>query len=174
MPHFWMTYIQVEDLMGTVALARNMDAIIEMVDEENQVALIRDPLGAGFTIYAGNEFNSRTSGIPNRLIWNELHVSDVSKVLPFYQAIFDWKIEAKDESNYFVYDNNGEHISTIQELSNNIKGKYEYWVSCFGTDNLQLTKTKILQNDGSIVLDEGNRILFTDNGGQAFFYVIEI
>lgn len=174
MPHFWMTYIQVNDLLGTVEQARNHGAIIEMVDEESQVALIRDPMGAGFTIYAGDEFDARTESTPGRLIWNELHVSDASKVIPFYQAIFNWKIEANDEHNYFVYDKDGTHISTIQELSNDVKGKYEYWVSCFGTSDLQETKSRILDKGGLIVLDEGSRILFTDNGGQAFFYAVEV
>ena len=50
MPHFWMTYIQVNSVAETVAKAKKLGAIIEMIDNNSPigtVALIRDPQGAG-------------------------------------------------------------------------------------------------------------------------------
>ena len=63
MPSFWMSYIQVESVSETVEKARELGGIIELVDLENSiggVALIRDVLGAGFTVYEGEMLNSRT------------------------------------------------------------------------------------------------------------------
>lgn len=124
MPHFWMTYIQVNNLQQTVENARQLGGIIEMeqiLPNFGKVALIRDPLGAGFTVYEGEHLQStRTSNTENTLIWNELHVSDASKVIPFYEGIFDWKFEPEQNRIYKIY--SGEtHISDLLEIDNDIK-----------------------------------------------------
>ena len=31
---------------------------------------------------------------PNALVWNELFISDYSKVAPFYRGIFNWSFES--------------------------------------------------------------------------------
>lgn len=175
MPHFWMTYIEVNDIKNTVEKARELGGIIEIQEEIpgfGNIALIRDPQGAGFTIYQGNNLSStRTKNQSNTLIWNELHVSNAQAVIPFYEGIFDWKICQNPSDFYKVRNRHEEHIANILEIPNEIKGKYEYWVCTFGVDNLQQTKNTILQNSGSVIIDEGNRILCADNSGQAFFYI---
>lgn len=97
MPHFWMTYIQVNDASKVITTAKALGGIIEMelgMTGFGKIALIRDPQGAGFTIYEGDYLNStRSNSIPNALIWNELHVSDAQKVVPFYTKVFDWEIK---------------------------------------------------------------------------------
>lgn len=175
MPHFWMTYIQVNNASDTVAKAQQLGGIIEMQDEIpyfGKVALIRDPQGAGFTIYEGNQFDStRTKDTPNTLIWNELHVSDLSAVVSFYTGIFNWRLDMIDNEHIRVFNHLGEHITDMIESPNEYKGKYEYWISCFRVENLELSKKKILQHGGQLIVDEGYRMLFTDNSEQAFFYI---
>lgn len=178
MPHFWMTYIQVNNVESTVAKARELGGIIEMEQSMRgfgKMALIRDPQGAGFTIYEGESLKStRTENEVNTLIWNELHISNAQKIIPFYEGIFNWKF-TETLSNYFEITNgNGEYIADALQIPNEFKGKYEYWVCTFGVADLQKTKDKILDNGGSIVINEGKRILFTDNSGEAFFYVQEV
>lgn len=174
MPHFWMTYIQVADVKETVAKAKALGGIIELVDESNPigpVALIRDPQGAGFTIYGGDALNTRTQTRTNTLIWNEIHVSDMTKIIPFYAGIFDWTFHESEKDVYQIYTADGTHVADARCIPNDYKGKFEYWVCTFGVDNLSATKNKILANGGNIVMDEGERILFVDNSEQAFFYV---
>lgn len=177
MPHFWMSYIAVDSVAETVAKARALGGIIELeqtLTDNDMVALIRDPQGAGFTVYEGNSLAvTRTENQANTLIWNELHVSDVKKVLPFYQGIFAWQIEPKDNKNehWCIIDTQGKTIGNIIEIPNEIKGKYEYWVCTFGVSNLKHSKEKILSLGGTVVMDEGKRVLVTDNSGEAFFYI---
>ncbi len=177
MPHFWMTYIQVNNANETVAVAKKLGGIIEMQDEIpyfGTIALIRDPQGAGFTIYEGEVLtNTRTRCTNNTLIWNELHVSEMDKVISFYEGIFNWNFESNRYGSVQVVNHNSEHIADIQEIPNILKGKYEYWVSCFGVHDLSSTKAKIVENGGKEVLNEGNRILFMDNSEQAFFYIVQ-
>lgn len=178
MPHFWMTYIQVNDVESTVAKARELGGIIEMEQSMRgfgKVALIRDPQGAGFTVYEGENLKStRTENEENTLIWNELHISNAKNIIPFYEGIFYWKFTKKSANHFQVYNRKDEHIADALEIPNEYKGKYEYWVCTFGVENLQKTKSLILENGGSIVIDEGERILFTDNSEQAFFYIQEV
>ncbi|PIA77387.1 hypothetical protein BFR04_08025 [Gaetbulibacter sp. 4G1] len=178
MPHFWMTYIKVANLDVTIDKAKQLGGIIELSYEMNgfgKVALIRDPQGAGFTIYEGDKLkNTRTKNIKNTLIWNELHVSDVTKIIPFYQEIFNWQIVQNQNEIYEVLNNEGEYIADIMEIQNQYKGKYEYWVCMFGVENLATSKKLILENGGSLINQENNRMLFTDNSKEAFFYIKEV
>ena len=177
MPHFWMTYFRVENVDRCVDLAKEKAGIIEVTQDMSpfgKIALIRDPQGAGFTIYEGDKLkNSRTINEHNTLIWNELHVSNSEKVIPFYEALFKWNIK-KESQGYFKVYHNEEHIVDILEIDNTIKGKYEYWVNTFGVESLQKTKYRILEHGGAVILEENQRTLFTDHSHQAFFYVREI
>lgn len=178
MPHFWMSYIQVNSVTETVQKAKELGGIIELESQINngdKVALIRDPLGAGFTVYEGNQLqNIRTKNTANTLIWNELHVSEASKVIPFYQGIFNWNIIQDHESSYKVFNLQNEHIATIQEISNAYKGTYEYWVCTFGVEDIEASKETILKQGGTVITTEENRILFSDNSNESFFYVKEV
>ena len=178
MPHFWMTYIQVNDVSTTVEKARAIGGIIEMEQSLNdfgKVALIRDPQGAGFTIYEGSQLKStRTQNESDTLIWNELHVSNAQNIIPFYEGIFDWKFYEVSAGYFNVYNSKNEHIADTLGISNSDKGKYEYWVCVFGVSSLVDTKHKILNKGGAIINVDSERILFTDHSGEAFFYIQEV
>lgn len=178
MPHFWMSYIQVNDAEGTVKKARELGGIIEMEQvfpNFGKVALIRDPQGAGFTIYEGeNLLPTRTENQANTLIWNELHVSNAQKIIPFYEGIFDWTFHQTDRYHFEIHNGAHQHIADALEIPNEYKGKYEYWVCTFGVKHLQETKNKILEHGGNVIVDEGSRILLTDDSKQAFFFIQEI
>lgn len=177
MPHFWMSYIQVNSVADTVEKAKSLGGIIELqldIAGFGKVALIRDPQGAGFTVYEGDSITpSRTENQTNTLIWNELHISDASKILPFYEGIFAWRFaaDAQTPEHYRVHNDSGEHIADALVIPNDIKGKYEYWVCTFGVSDLQVSKEKILANGGSVIIDEGERLLMSDNSDSAFFYI---
>ena len=176
MPHFWMTYMQVRDVSHAVSKAKALGGIIEMeqfLDNFGKIALIRDPKGAGFTVYEGEALKStRTEKNLNTLIWNELHVSDANTVIPFYEGIFNWKFQQENEHHFKVY-NQSEYIADVLEIQNDYKGKYEYWICTFGVDDLDTTTAKIISNGGKLIKDEGHRRLFTDHSGEAFFYTTE-
>jgi len=176
MPSFWMSYIQINNVEATVEIAREFGGIIELVDLEasiGKIALIRDPAGAGFTVYEGDMLNVRTQDTPNTLIWNELFVSDVSKVKAFYEAIFNWTIVPSETNRYSILDTEGNEIAVINEVSNFIKGKYEYWAVFFGAKDVAKTKAKVLQNGGSLVYEDSYSTVLADSFG-AFFHVMDV
>lgn len=176
MPSFWMSYIQVNSVEETVDLARALGGIVELVDLEasiGKIALIRDPLGAGFTVYEGDRLNVRTQNRPNTLVWNELFISNLSKVKDFYEGIFQWKIDVDNSSlRHLIYDRAGEEVAAISEVPNDVKGKYEYWGVYFGVNNIQETKQGVLNNGGSLVYEDSYSTVLADSFG-AFFHLVE-
>ena len=93
MPHFWMSYFQVEDVVETVKLAQALGAIIEVKSTDfynGKIALIRDTQGAGFTVYDGDNLNFEANRKGGVIAYNELHVSDSNNVISFYEKIFNW------------------------------------------------------------------------------------
>lgn len=173
MPSFWMSYIQVANVEKTVEKARELGGIIELVEIDTtigNIALIRDTLGAGFTIYDGNAFNSRTKNEENTFIFNELHVSNATKAISFYKALFNWEFKETVKDNFAVYNSQKDHIATINEIPNSIKSKYEYWICVFGVKDVQKTLKIIEEHNGILIFDEGERLLCSD-GSEAFFYI---
>lgn len=170
MPHFWMSYIQVDDLEATVESAKSLGGIIEMTESAaiGKVALIRDPLGAGFTVYQGSYLkNARTENKPDRLIWNELHVSNAEAVMPFYEAVLGWQFKRKGLNKYEIFSGK-QHISDLHEIPNSLKGKYEYWACCFGVSDLEKTIDIVKDWGGKVIYDMGANVMVTDNSGEAF------
>ena len=178
MPHFWMTYIQVDDADSIVLKARALGGVIEadeVIQDFGRIALIRDPQGAGFTIYEGDRLEcTRTVNQANTLIWNELHVSSIQSIIPFYEGVFNWNFVKKGQDCWEMHHDQNVYIADAREIANKYKGKYEYWICTFGVHSLETTRTKILALGGSLVQDDGKRILFADHSGQAFFYVQEV
>ncbi|MEM7478427.1 MAG: VOC family protein [Planctomycetota bacterium] len=173
MPHFWMSYIAVGDAMQVAETAKGFaGAKVELTDDfyDGKVALIRDPQGAGFTVYDGGKLDSRKLDT-GHLVWNELHVSDASQVLPFYEQLFGWTMRpGKEEGQYGAFDSQ-EHVANILVIPNEMKGEYEYWVCTFAVDDLAEAKAKIQAHGGGVISDEGHRIMMHDDSGEAFFYI---
>ena len=175
MPHFWMTYIQVSNVERTVAEAKKLGGIVELSSPFpgwGTVALIRDPLGAGFTVYEGSVQKSvRTEDQPNTLIGNALHVSDVGKIAPFYEQLLGWRFTQSAPGEYHIHNPNNEFQASAMEIPNAWKGSYEYWVCTFGVTNVAASVEKALEHGGTVISDEGHRVLVTDHSQQAFFYL---
>lgn len=176
MPSFWMSYIQVESVTETVAKAKILGGSIELVDTENiigGIALIRDPLGAGFTIYEGAILKHRYQNKTNALIWNELFVSNHKKIKPFYEGIFNWKIIESSDARFDILDSQQNTIGNINVVDNTMKGKYEYWWVFFGVHDTAVTKKRALKNGGSLIYEDEHLTALADPFG-AFFHVIPL
>ena len=184
MPSFWMSYIHVQDIHQTVRAAEERGAKIEIKPQTapggGQIALIRDPAGAGVTCFEGDDLGGRGgTGSFGRMVWNELHISDLSRVESFYTHVFGWTIKAtNDTGRYKIYASSSESvpIAGIQVTSNEIKGDKEYWGVYFSVDNLANASKCIEQNGGQIVAEqplEGLPALLAFDPQGAAFYVVE-
>jgi len=174
MPHFWMSYFQVDSVMETVALAGKLGAKVEIPSAEffgGTIALIRDPQGAGFTVFEGKNLVFGSTDSVGSVLRTELHVSNLQNVVPFYSQLFEWNLTPLDDHHYRVETESNERVIELLQIDNERKGKYEYWTISFKTDDLVSTSKRIKDAGGSLISDEGHKKLFTDNSGEAFFYL---
>jgi len=177
MPHFWMSYFQVDSVKDTVRIAEAQGGKVEIAYtkfNKGHVALIRDPQGAGFTVYEGDALYFDTVQSVGTIIRTELQVSDLQKVWPFYSSIFEWEYSVISSEIYEVISTKDQSNITIREYPNSLKGKYEYWVCTILAKDLNKTSQAITQHGGKIISMEKDRILMTDNTQEAFFYIAAI
>jgi len=174
MPHFWMNYIQTDNLENVVQKAKAHGGKVEIDNAPfygGKIALIRDPMGAGFTVYEGTDLGKNKAASSSLIKSRELHTSISQNVISFYQELFDWHINLVSDTQYDIINNTGKRLGQILELSYQFKGQYEYWATEFFVPNLSKTMTRLKDLGGEEISNEGHRILATDPFGEAFFYV---
>lgn len=182
LPSFWMSYIAVDHIEQTIAAARRLGGKVEVgpipFGEGASIALIRDPLGAGFTVYQGDELGPPSTGTPpGHVAWNALYISDASAVMPFYQALFGWRIEAdpKLQGVFTVSSATGNAIAAIHQLPEEVRGPFQYWGAHFAVPDLQAAKAQIAAGGGEIVSEDADphrpALLARDPDGAAFYLV---
>ena len=181
MPSFWMSYIHVQDLEQVVRMAEKWGGRVELQPQPfaggGRIALIRDPLGAGFTCYEGREFETPEKGVPyGRVVWHELHISALDKVQAFYTNVFGWTIQPSGHADrYEIFGLLGELIAGIQVTSNDIKGDKEYWGVYFAVESLSHSAKQIERSGGLVAMKQplGNlpSLLAYDPQGAAFYLV---
>ena len=176
MPSFWMSYIQVAGINETVTRAKALGGIVELVDSSQSVgkiALIRDPLGAGFTVYDGGQLHARFDQEPHTLVWNELFVSDLDRVRPFYEGLFSWRLEDAHPHRLLIKDSSGKSLGAIQEVSNELKGKKEYWGVFFGSKKPAEIIDLALKHEGKLLYQDAKIAALTDPFG-ALFHISQV
>ena len=180
MPSFWMSYLMVDDVEKVVEKAKKIKGVIVEIeptyfDENSKIALIRDPSGAGFTVYEGVDLNGKYDTndfeYDGSMILNTLHINDLNLVKEFYESVFEFEIvKQKNQSgSYDILNENKNKIAIIEVFLDEIKGKFQYWMPIFGVKNLKNSEKIIFDLDGekSWEVDE-KKIIFSDNQGGSF------
>ncbi len=166
LPSFWMSYIAVPSVVDCVATAKTLGAKVELHDTEKDMALIRDPLGAGFSVCGPNLGPSPMAPGHGRRRGHALHVSDLLVVAPFYTALFDWTFEDGAFRN-----DKGWFVAKAFEESDAQRGGYEYWSVAFGVRDVAMA-TRIIEANGGAIAGPCNSgagaLSATDPNGAAF------
>ena len=176
MPCFWMSYIAVSSVEQAIADGIRLGGKVEVgpLDwgDGSRIALIRDPLGAGFTVVEGGAFSPR-SRVPQHgsMAWNALYVSNADPIIPFYQALFDWRItpQSNAATRYDVTGISAQRISTIHELPTEQRGEEQYWAVHFAVDDLAAARESIVAGGGQFEALGGESAFVRDPDGAALF-----
>ena len=182
LPSFWMSYIESDDIGRTVERARELGGNVELgpqaLGDGESIALIRDPLGAGFTVYEGNRLLPRAAvPAPGQMAWNVLYVSDAATVADFYTDLFEWRIsrEAQTETRCRICNRQGEFVSEIREQGDEERGGYEYWGVHFAVADPADARDRVSALGGTILSEDltasGMVLAAQDPGGAAFYLV---
>ncbi|MEM7440214.1 MAG: VOC family protein [Pseudomonadota bacterium] len=168
MPPFWMSYLTVRDIHAVVAEAKATDGATVDVPPcpfgDGTMALIRDPLGAGFTCYEGPDINSKGDGTRSgQMIWNELFTEDIVAVEPFYSRVLGFNLVRDadaDSQRVRVLNANGEEIAGIQAAPASVRSEKVYWLPLFSVDRLA--------KSGPIVTQAGGQIISKNEGADGY------
>lgn len=177
LPSFWMSYIAVNDVQAAVEVAIAHGGKVELGPAEwdagGAYALVRDPLGAGFTMLEGNDFSSHHWSGAGARLGHGLFVSSVAAVQSFYAAVFGWDYELVD-SGVFAIQNRGRTAGHLHEVPDPaVRGKEQYWAVLFGVQEASLGTANLARIGGEQIaettLPEGTAKLIRDPDGAAFF-----
>ena len=176
MPCFWMSYIAVNSAAQVVAVGTELGGQVELGPfdwgDGSQVALIRDPLGAGFTVVEGGDFTARADNPQHgSMAWNGLYVSEANVVIPFYQRLFGWQItpHASQLERYDIANSVGKCISSIHELPTESRGKEEYWAIQFAVSDMAAARKTVVDAGGNFQALPDGTAFVRDPDNATFF-----
>ncbi|WP_299616834.1 VOC family protein [Pelagibius sp.] len=176
MPSFWMSYIRVQNLERTVEAAKeHQGAIVEIgphrFDDTARIALVRDPSGAGFTLYEGpviERAEDRLGAVAR--IYH--HSRDIGLIEAFYGDLFGWRFEEVRRDPWPVFDirhRDGALVARAEEVPKEIRGKFSYWMPCFAVASAADASATISSLGGTVfaAFDDGS-VLAADRQGAHF------
>ncbi|KIC31153.1 VOC family protein [Leisingera sp. ANG-M6] len=180
MPSFWMSYVHVEDLDARVEAARRHEgAIIEIepqpFDEHSRIALVRDPSGAGFTMVEGSSLTPPEGPPqPGHAVRRFHHLPDIALIADFYKDLFGWTFHKTAEAPWPVYDirhPDGSLVAVAEEVPEEIRGKFRYWMPCFAVGSLEQAAEKLSALGGEVTVElPDGRLMGADPQGAAFMF----
>ncbi|MEO0370662.1 MAG: VOC family protein [Pseudomonadota bacterium] len=180
MPPFWMSYLAVDDLDAVVARAKTIEGVIVDVEPtafgDGRMALIRDPMGAGFTCYDGPSIDSKGDGSDHgRMVWNELITSDIGAVEAFYRVVLGLTVvpDRDYEARVKLQNAQGQDVAGIQAVKEDQRSSKVYWMPFFSVDTLSAFGPRIDAAGGEIVsrakhFGGHDTAICYDNTGAAF------
>jgi predicted enzyme related to lactoylglutathione lyase len=100
----WSSYVSVEDVEGSAARARGLEATIlaEPFDvmDSGRMAVLRDPTGAHLHLWQpGRHAGAGRVNDTGCMVWNELATPDVGRAGGFYGELLGWHVET-DATGY--------------------------------------------------------------------------
>lgn len=123
-PQHWLAYVSTPDVDKTVMQARDHGAQVHVPPSDLAVgrfAVLADPQGAAFAVFAPNEPPEDTAFAPQRgdVSWHELLTTDYEKALGFYSELFEWeKTESMDMGETGIYQMYGRHGKSLGGMFN--------------------------------------------------------
>ncbi len=172
MPSFWMSYVTVSELGEALEHVAATGGRVELADEH--FALIRDPLGAGFTLFRdpGTGPAARYCAHGQRA-GHGYFCSDFSAVRDFYRTLFGWEFEGSALDTAVIRTKDGASVASALQLPEQVRGKEQYWAIRFAVDDLVGAADRARDAGGALVtmtdLPEGPAALIRDPDGAACF-----
>jgi predicted enzyme related to lactoylglutathione lyase len=102
-PPFWLPFISVANADRTLKKAKAAGATViagpQDVPGAGRMAILADPVGAGFAIWeARGHPGTRLKAVPGTICWHDLNTPDKAASGKFYGKVFGWKTHTRDFS----------------------------------------------------------------------------
>lgn len=182
----WLTYIAVDDVDATLAIAEPLGATViagpHNVMDAGRMAILQEPNGAVFAIWQANQH----AGIELRdcegtLCWSELATLNREESKSFYHQILGWEFDDKDMMGltYTELKAGCHQEGGMMEMTEEWGDTPPHWMNYFAVDDCEAMANKA-QELGAMVCvpptdipDVGRFAVINDPQG-ATFSIIEI
>lgn len=152
----WVGHVLVSDVDATLARAQALGGVVHVPPrdiETGRFAVLGDPQGAVFAIFAGTMPESQPLGTPGHVGWNELAASDWPAAFEFYAALFGWqRAEAVDIGPMGIYQTFGPGGAAIGGMFN--KPDFiprPFWAFYIAVDDIDLAAARVAEAGGQVV-----------------------
>jgi len=155
-PSHWISYVSVEDVDATAkAATANGGKVVEAPSEipgVGRTARIADPQGAEVSLFK-NAMGDPADALapPGRWVWNELHTSDPTKALSFYEKVLGFSSRSMDVGpggTYHILSRGGVDRGGV--TSHLAAGVPPHWLPYVGVDDADGTIARARRLGGTI------------------------
>jgi predicted enzyme related to lactoylglutathione lyase len=156
-PSHWIAYVSVADVdTAAKATTANGGKIVEApydIPTVGRAARIADPQGAEISLFTNSSGDPADTGsVPaGHFIWNELHTTDVTKALAFYEKVVGFSHKGMDMGpggTYYGLSKNGvERGGVTHWLAPNAR---PHWLPYVHVEDVDGTISRVKANGGSV------------------------
>jgi predicted enzyme related to lactoylglutathione lyase len=174
-PPHWASYVSVPDVdaAAKVAVAKGGKVIVPAFDIPNigRTALVSDPQGATLFLFKGTESDDNGS---TAFHWNELWAKDAKAVLPFYEAVVGYRVEAMSmgDTSYYVLEKDGRKCGGV--MTSPIAQAPAMWLPYMTVDDTDAVVGRVKRHGGEVkkaaedIPNIGRFAVLADDAGAVF------
>lgn len=159
LPSMWNTYIAVDDVDVSTALALGAGASELMapmdVPGAGRMSFITDPSGAAIGMWQGRE--NPGAGLVKEhgaLVWSEVYAADTEATVAFYGTLFGWtsgSMEIPGGGQYTTFELGGEPVGgTMPPPSAGVPPHWHVW---FASDDTEATAVRAAELGATVLVD---------------------
>lgn len=160
LPPHWVSYVCVEDVEASAARAKELGGTLlkEPFDvlDLGRIALLRDPTGGKLALWQVKKSNAPRASIdyraPGRVCWCELQTRGASRAAAFYEALFGWRLSAKNDADYIQFFLGDAPLGGFFELESKpgLESIPPAWMVFFATDDVDASAQKVKALGGQV------------------------
>jgi uncharacterized protein len=155
-PH-WIAYVSTEDVDAAAAAAtRHGGRVVEApydVPGVGRMARIADPQGAEIALYKSVDGDDPDAPASNRWCWNELHTTDATAGLAFYEKVLGYQHRAMPmgpgETYHIISRGGVDRGGASTHLS---PGEKPHWLPYVAVDDADATVDRARKNGGTVAM----------------------
>lgn len=160
LPDTWSTYLRVEDIEATLAVAVSLGGRVLAPTTEiiprGRVGLVKDPAGASVGLWEIDEHRGfRLHGAPGAPYWHELHARNYVQAVEFYRQVFGWEttvVSATDDFHYTTLGQGPQATAGILDATAHLPtGHPAAWRVYFQVVDAEATITEALGLGASVI-----------------------
>lgn len=158
-PHFWTTYLAVEDSAATeekITAAGGSTMMSSMeVGPFGTMGIYADPTGAVFgTWQPASHAGFELSGEPGSVAWSEGMVGDFERGKAFYTEVFGWTYQdmSSGDMSYAIFTTPGDDSGMTGGIGAE-RGQRPYWAVTFGVEDTDAAAQRVRDAGGQVVVE---------------------